>query len=142
MSNDMRVNSTPPVYSGFGGAVVGGIAGYIAAPRMYNLEQLLTLEPDTFTKEFSAKVMTKASKEQHNSMDSLRKARKAFFDARAKNVGDSKLMELKSSKWLSKDYNSLKSIIPKARAQSAVIGAIVLGVVAALGKMIFNSQNG
>lgn len=72
----MTENSTTisPALLGASSAVVGLGAGYVLAPKKYNLERLLTKSSDTFERTFTPDVMKDATAAERVSLSNLKKA--------------------------------------------------------------------
>ena len=130
-----------PFEVGAASAVAGAGVGYALAPRKYNLEQLLTIEPDVFEKSIPQKLIAKAEESQKIAHSAIVEARKSIADAAKTNSAETKLMELLKSPDLDLAYKSIKGFLPKARAQSAVVVGIIAGAVGTVAKMIYNEKN-
>ena len=118
------------IASGFMGAGVG----YILAPAKYDLEELLTQEPDIFEKSLPKSVISKQAETQKNAYHMIVDARTALVKAAAKNTKDAKLAELTKTPYLESAYHNIKSYIPKARTEYAVF----VGILAAFAGMVVN----
>ncbi len=130
-----------PFEVGVMSAIVGAGVGYAAAPRKYNLEQLLTIEPDVFEKSIPKKNLAKATDTQKIAYNAVVEARDAIIKASKSNTGETKLMELMKSPDLDSAYKSIKGFLPKARAQSAIVLAIVGGAIGSIAKIIYDQKN-
>lgn len=130
-----------PFEVGVMSAVVGAGVGYALAPRKYNLEQLLTIEPDVFEKSLPQKNLVKATDAQKIAHNTIVDARNAIIKAAKKNAAEEKLVELLKSPDLDAAYKSIKGFLPKARAQSAVVLAVIGGAIGTIAKMIYNQKN-
>ncbi len=129
-----------PFEVGVMSAVVGAGVGYALAPRKYNLEQLLTIEPDVFEKSISKKDLRKATDAQKIAYNAISDARDAIIKASKSNTAETKLMELMKSPDLDSAYRSIKGFLPKARAQSAVVLGIIGGAVGTIARMVYNQK--
>ncbi len=130
-----------PFEVGVMSAAVGAGVGYALAPRKYNLEQLLTIEPDVFEKSLPQKNLVKATDAQKIAHNTIVDARNAIIKAAKKNAAEEKLVELLKSPDLDAAYKSIKGFLPKARAQSAVVLAVIGGAIGTIAKMIYNQKN-
>ena len=90
-------------------AIVGAGIGYALAPRKYNLEQLLTIEPDVFEKSLPQKSFVKASDAQRIARDAITKARDAVIKAAKKNEAEDKIRDFLKSAELDDAYKAIKS---------------------------------
>ncbi len=138
MSQSTKVT---PFEVGVMSAVIGGGVGYALAPRKYNLEQLLTIEPDVFEKSLPQKNMVKATDAQKIARNTILDARNTIIKAAKKNAAEEKLVEFLKSPDLDLAYKSIKGFLPKARAQSAVVLGVIGGAIGTITKMIYNQRN-
>ena len=122
-------------------AIVGAGIGYALAPRKYNLEQLLTIEPDVFEKSLPQKSFVKASDAQRIARDAITKARDAVIKAAKKNEAEEKIRDFLKSAELDDAYKAIKSFLPKARLQSAVVLGIIGGAIGSIAKIIHDQKN-
>lgn len=129
--------SVSPAEVGLMTGMIGAGIGYTLAPRKYNLEQLLTQKPDVFEKSIPQKYLSKATELQKNAHKILVDARKLISEASKTNTGEAKLVELIRSPKLENAYKAIKSFLPKARVQTAIVLGIVGGFIGALSKIIF-----
>ncbi len=129
-----------PIEVGAMSALVGAGVGYAAAPRKYTLEQLLTLKEDVFEKTLSEKVFSGEGMEAKIARNTIVDGRKLIKEASKNNTAEGKLAELLRSADLDAAYKSIKSYLPKARAQSALIMAILSGFVGTLAKVIYDEK--
>ena len=107
------------------------------APRKYNLEQLLTQKPDVFEKSIPKKFLSKATDSQKKAHKLLVEARKSILEASKTNTGEAKLAELIRAPKFENAYKAIKSFLPKARVQTAIVLGVVGGFIGALSKIIF-----
>lgn len=63
-----------PSITGVGSAVLGLGAGYVLAPQKYTLDRLLMQDDDTFERNFSSKVMKRATEGEKESLKNLNDA--------------------------------------------------------------------
>jgi len=137
MSENITV--TPAQY-GVAGAVLGTGIGYFAAPPKYNLVQLIKQEPDIFQRTFPESIRDSLPQQKPailNIEAAQTKFRKAINEGRAKQV----VNELLQDKDLQADYKSIKKLLPKARENSAVIWAILIGFLAIISKIAFGKDS-
>ena len=128
MSQYGQYTSVSPAEVGLMTGMIGAGIGYTLAPRKYNLEQLLTQKPDVFEKSIPKKFLSKATDSQKKAHKLLVEARKSILEASKTNTGEAKLAELIRAPKFENAYKAIKSFLPKARVQTA----IVLGVVGGL----------
>ncbi len=138
MSRDMSVS---PAGVGISCAVAGAGIGYLAAPEKYNLRQLLTQEPDVFEKVLPKSALSKATENQKSAYNIISDARKVVADAVKVNKGDEKVTELIKAENMKKSFKDLRKLIPKAKTQTMVIGAVVAGVLGMLAKIVFGKTS-
>lgn len=124
---------------GVASGLLGAGAGYILAPPKYNLEQLLTQDITEFQKAMPLKYITK-NKERTNAYHTLIKARDVITKAFNTNRGEAQLVEYTRTPKLVEAYKTIKKVIPRARAQTAVIAGILSGVGAVFVR-IFSGNN-
>ncbi len=136
-SRDLSVS---PAAVGTSCAIVGAGAGYVFAPEKYGLRQLLTQEADVFEKVLSKPVLGKANDKQLAAYNSIVNARKSITDAVKINKGDEKVTELLKSDSMKNAFKDLKKLLPKAKVQAMLIGAVVAGVLGALVKIVFGQN--
>lgn len=136
-SRDLSIS---PAAVGASCAVVGAGLGYWSAPEKYNLRQLLTQDPDVFEKVIKKTALDKANNVQKNAYQSIVDARKTVAEAVKNNKGDEKVTELLKSEDLKNSFKDLRKFIPKARVQTMIIGAAVLGVLGALARIVFGDN--
>ncbi len=137
MSQYGQYTSVSPAEVGLMTGMIGAGIGYTLAPRKYNLEQLLTQKPDVFEKSIPQKYLSKATDPQKKAHKMLLDARKSILEASKTNTGEAKLAELIRSPKLENAYKAIKSFLPKARVQTAIVLGIVGGFIGALSKIIF-----
>lgn len=137
MSQYIQYTSVSPAEVGLMTGIIGAGVGYTLAPRKYNLEQLLTQRPDVFEKSISKNFFNKASENQKFAHKTILDARKAILEATKKNQGEAKLAELIRTPKLESAYKSIKSFLPKARVQTALVLGVIAGFIGALSKIIF-----
>ena len=129
--------SVSPAEVGLMTGMIGAGIGYTLAPRKYNLEQLFTQKPGVVVKSIPQKYLSKATELQKNAHKILVDARKLISEASKTNTGEAKLVELIRSPKLENAYKAIKSFLPKARVQTAIVLGIVGGFIGALSKIIF-----
>lgn len=118
--------------------ILGAGVGYVLAPRKYDLEELLTQEPDIFEKSVSKRNLSKAGKTQKEAYNRIISARKKYFEAVKENCGEVKLAKLVRTPALESAYKNVKKFIPKARTQYAVL----IGILSAFSTMVINYVSG
>lgn len=121
-------------------AALGAGIGYAAAPRKYSLEQLLTLESDVFIRSIPETKLLNAEENQRLAYAAITDARRSIIEASKSNSGEAKLVELLKSQELNGAYKSIKKFLPKARAQSAIVLAVVGGAIGTIAKMIHSQK--
>lgn len=126
-----------PAEVGITAGVVGAGAGYVFAPRKYNLERLLTLKPDVFEKSIPKERLLKADNEKRTAHKAIKEARTALEKAAKQNTHETKLVELLRAPDLNKSYKAVKELIPRARTHSAIVFGIAGAVIGTLGTIIF-----
>ncbi len=137
MSQYGQYTSVSPVEVGLMTGMIGAGIGYTLAPRKYNLEQLLTQKPDVFEKSIPKKFLRKATDSQKKAHKLLVEARKSILEASKTNTGEAKLAELIRAPKFENAYKAIKSFLPKARVQTAIVLGVVGGFIGALSKIIF-----
>lgn len=137
MSQYGQYTSVSPAEVGLMTGMIGAGIGYTLAPRKYNLEQLLTQKTDVFEKSIPKKFLSKATDSQKKAHKLLVEARKSILEASKTNTGEAKLAELIRSPKLENAYKAIKSFLPKARVQTAIVLGVVGGFIGALSKIIF-----
>lgn len=137
MSQYGQYTSVSPAEVGLMTGMIGAGIGYTLAPRKYNLEQLLTQKPDVFEKSIPKKFLSKATDSQKKAHKLLVEARKSILEASKTNTGEAKLAELIRAPKFENAYKAIKSFLPKARVQTAIVLGIVGGFIGALSKIIF-----
>lgn len=137
MSQYGQYTSVSPAEVGLMTGMIGAGIGYTLAPRKYNLEQLLTQKPDVFEKSIPKKFLSKATDSQKKAHKLLVEARKSILEASKTNTGEAKLAELIRAPKLENAYKAIKSFLPKARVQTAIVLGVVGGFIGALSKIIF-----
>ncbi len=137
MSQYGQYTSVSPAEVGLMTGIIGAGIGYTLAPRKYNLEQLLTQKPDVFEKSIPQKYLGKATEPQKNAHKLLVDARKSILEASKTNTAEAKLAELIRTPKLENAYKAIKSFLPKARVQTAIVLGVVGGFIGALSKIIF-----
>ena len=137
MSQYGQYTSVSPAEVGLMTGMIGAGIGYTIAPRKYNLEQLLTQAPDVFEKSVPKKYLNKATDAQKAAHKSITDARKSILEAVKTNTAEAKLAELVRTPKLENAYKAIKSFLPKARVQTAIVLGIIGGVIGALSKIIF-----
>jgi len=136
MSQNMTVT---PAQSGVAGAAMGAGIGYFAAPPKYNLAQLIKQEPDIFQRIFPESIRDSLPQQKPailNIEAAQTKFRKALNEGKARNV----MNELLQEENLHADYKSIKKSLPKSRANSAIIWAVLAGFLAVIGKIAFGKE--
>ena len=137
MSQYGKYTSVSPAEVGLMTGMIGAGIGYTLAPRKYNLEQLLTQKPDVFEKSIPKKFLSKATDSQKKAHKLLVEARKSILEASKTNTGEAKLAELIRAPKFENAYKAIKSFLPKARVQTAIVLGVVGGFIGALSKIIF-----
>lgn len=137
MSQYGQYTSVSPAEVGLMTGMIGAGIGYTLAPRKYNLEQLLTQKPDVFEKSIPKKFLSKATDSQKKAHKMLLDARKSILEASKTNTGEAKLAELIRAPKFENAYKAIKSFLPKARVQTAIVLGVVGGFIGALSKIIF-----
>lgn len=137
MSQYGQYSSVSPAEVGLMTGMIGAGIGYTLAPRKYNLEQLLTQKPDVFEKSIPKKFLSKATDSQKKAHKLLVEARKSILEASKTNTGEAKLAELIRAPKFENAYKAIKSFLPKARVQTAIVLGVVGGFIGALSKIIF-----
>ena len=137
MSQYGQYTSVSPAEVGLMTGMIGAGIGYTLAPRKYNLEQLLTQKPDVFEKSIPKKFLSKATDSQKKAHKLLVEARKSILEASKTNTGEAKLAELIRAPKFENAYIAIKSFLPKARVQTAIVLGVVGGFIGALSKIIF-----
>ena len=137
MSQYGQYTSVSPAEVGLMTGMIGAAIGYTLAPRKYNLEQLLTQKPDVFEKSIPKKFLSKATDSQKKAHKLLVEARKSILEASKTNTGEAKLAELIRAPKFENAYKAIKSFLPKARVQTAIVLGVVGGFIGALSKIIF-----
>lgn len=132
-----QYTSVSPAEVGLMTGMIGAGIGYTLAPRKYNLEQLLTQKPDVFEKSIPKKFLSKATDSQKKAHKLLVEARKSILEASKTNTGEAKLAELIRAPKFENAYKAIKSFLPKARVQTAIVLGVVGGFIGALSKIIF-----
>lgn len=135
-----QYTSISPAEAGIVSGVIGAGIGYTLAPRKYNLEQLFTQEPDVFEKTLPQKVIEKASKEQKSAYQVISDARE-YLAISNKKSADTTLAAFLDSPKYSRAYNKLKTFIPKAKVQSAVVLGFIGTLVGVIGKIAFGDKS-
>ena len=120
------VPSVSPWEIGIASGLLGAGIGYLAAPRKYNLEDLLTQKPDVFEKSVPKNLLV--SEAERNAYDLITFSRESLRNATRENAGEAKLVELVKSKENIEAYKIIKDLIPKTRATSAVITGVLTGI--------------
>ena len=123
--------------SGFLGAGVG----YILAPRKYDLEQLLTQPQDVFEKSVSKATVQRMGNSYKKAYAKIEEARDVYLKAVENNAGDAKLVELTRATALESSYNTIKSLIPKAKASSAIAVGSVAAFIATAVSYVTSPRN-
>lgn len=121
-------------------ALSGAVMGYTFAPEKYNLEQLLTQKADVFEKSIPLKAAAD-DKLKASAYNSILEARKAVVRAAKDNKVETKIAELIKAPNLEKAYDSIRGLLPKARAQNAVLVGVVAGIFGAFTKILFGNSN-
>ena len=93
-----------------------------------------------FEKVLSKPVLGKANDKQLAAYNSIVNARKSITDAVKINKGDEKVTELLKSDSMKNAFKDLKKLLPKAKVQAMLIGAVVAGVLGALVKIVFGQN--
>ncbi len=137
MSQYGQYTSVSPAEVGLMTGMIGAGIGYTLAPRKYNLEQLLTQKPDVFEKSIPKKFLSKATDSQKKAHKLLVEARKSILEASKTNTGEAKLAERIRAPKFENAYKAIKSFLPKARVQTAIVLGVVGGFIGALSKIIF-----
>lgn len=115
--------------------ILGAGVGYVLAPRKYNLEQLITQQPDVFEKSISKVKMAKDGNDvTQEAYKLVQNARRDYMAAVAENAAEAKLVELSRAPSLASAYNKLKSFIPKAKTQYSLL----IGALAAFATVVIN----
>ena len=135
MSQYGQYTSVSPAEVGLMTGMIGAGIGYTLAPRKYN--QLLTQAPDVFEKSVPKKYLNKATDAQKAAHKSITDARKSILEAVKTNTAEAKLAELVRTPKLENAYKAIKSFLPKARVQTAIVLGIIGGAIGALSKIIF-----
>lgn len=136
--------SVPPVTTGevgFASFFLGAGVGYILAPRKYDLEQLFQIPDDTFEKALPSKDMKIYTAEQRQARNKIISGRNQIKKVMDTVLFDEKIKELLAKHEYGNAYNSIKSMIPKARAQTALILGIISGTTAILIKNFSKPKN-
>lgn len=120
------VPSVSPVEIGVASGLLGAGIGYLAAPRKYNLEDLLTQKPDVFERAVPKNLLV--SESERNAYDVINLSREALKNAAESNSGEAKLVELLKSKENLEAYKIIKDLIPKTRATTAAIVGVLSGI--------------
>ncbi len=134
------ISSYSPAQVGALSAVSGAVFGYAFAPEKYNLEQLLTQKADVFEKSIPLKKIGKDVK-RNSAYKAISDARKAVVRAAKDNKVETKIAELIKAPNLEKAYASIRGLLPKARAQNAVLVGVVTGIFGAFTKILFGNPN-
>lgn len=135
MSSNSVSSYVSPLEVGLMSGVIGGGIGYTLAPRKYNLEQLLTQEPDVFEKAISSNALAKADTSQKSALELITSARKTISQALDKR--DAKIAEFLQEAKYEKAYKNIKKLLPKARVQSAIVMGAISGFIGAISKIVF-----
>lgn len=135
-----QYTSISPAETGIVSGVIGAGIGYTLAPRKYNLEQLFTQDADVFEKTLPKKVMEKTSKDQKAAYNLITDARE-YLEKSNKNSADTTLAAFLDSPKYSRAYRKVKSFIPKAKVQSAVVLGFIGTLVGVIGKIAFGDNN-
>ena len=135
-----QYTSISPAEVGMMTGVIGAGIGYTLAPRKYNLEQLFTQEPDAFEKTLPKKVIKKASKEQKAAYDLITDARE-YLTKSSKNSADTTLAAFLDSPKYARAYKKVKTFIPKAKVQSAVVLGFLGTLLGVIGKIAFGDKS-
>jgi len=136
--------SVPPVTTGevgFASFFLGAGVGYVLAPRKYDLEQLFQISDDTFERALPSKDMKIYTVEQRQARDKIISGRNQIKQVIETVLFDDKMKELLSKHEYKNAYQSIKSIVPKARTQTALILGIISGVTAILIKKFSRPKN-
>ena len=135
--------SVPSVSSaevGIASGILGAGVGYVLAPRKYNLEQLITQPPDVFEKSVPKSALAKLDEKPKKSYNLIVDARYKYFKAVENNAGEAKLLELTRAPLLESAYKNIKTIIPKAKTESAIIVGAIMGFAAMVINYIANPR--
>ena len=124
---------------GVASGLLGAGVGYVLAPPKYNLEGLLTQDTVEFQKAIPLKYITK-NVDRVNAYKNIVKAREVLAEAFNTNRGEAKLVEFIAEPKLVNSYKLIKKVIPRARAQTAVVAGILSGVGAVFIR-IFSGNN-
>ena len=135
-----RYTSVSPAEVGLVSGITGAAVGYTLAPRKYNLEQLLTQQPDVFEKSINTKLLAKSDKVHKTAFQKLKDARKTISEALKNNTAERKLAELLQSPELKDSYKNIKGFLPKARLQTAIILAAIGAVIGTLGSVMCGNK--
>ncbi len=134
--------SVSPAEVGAMSAVIGAGIGYTLAPRKYNLEQLLTQEPDVFEKSLPKNVIADSDNPVFKAAyKALERGRKILFESAKNQTNDARLAEMLNTPLYLNSYKQLKSFIPKARVQTAIVLGVIGGLIGSLAKIIFYNDN-
>jgi hypothetical protein len=135
-------NSVPSVSSAeiaVASGLLGAGIGYLAAPRKYNLEDLLTQKPDVFQKAVPKNLLV--SESERNAYDMISFSRASLLDAIKSNSGDATLAELLKSKENIEAYKIIKDLIPKTRATTAAIVGVLSGIAVLIIRYLTSPNN-
>lgn len=136
--------SVPSVSSaevGIASGILGAGVGYVLAPRKYNLEMLLTQPHDVFEKSVPKSGLANLDEGHKKAYQLILDARNKYLKAIENNAGEAKLAELTRAPSLESAYHSIKSLIPKARTESAIVVGTVMGFLAMVVNYIANPKN-
>ena len=138
MSSNSISSYVSPAEVGVMSGVIGAGIGYTLAHRKYNLEQLLTQEPDIFEKTIPTKVVAHADTSQKTAHELISHARKIILDAKDKR--DAKIAEFLQDAKYEKAYKGIKKLLPKARVQSAIVLGVISGFIGMVSKIAFGND--
>ena len=133
------VPSVSPVEIGVATGLLGAGIGYLAAPRKYNLEDILTQKPDVFEKAVPKNLLV--SEAEHDAYNAIVDARTALVNSAKSNTAEAKLSELTKSKANKEAYRIIRSIIPKTRAKTAAIVGVISGLAAVFTRYLTDTNN-
>lgn len=137
MSQYGQYTSVSPAEVGLMTGIIGAGIGYTLAPRKYNLEQLLTQKPDVFEKSIPKKYMDKATDAQKAAHKTILDARKTLIESAKYNTAEAKLAEFIRNPKMENAYKKIKSFLPKARVQTAIVLGVIGAALGAFAKIIF-----
>lgn len=137
MSN--AVPSVSPIEIGVASGLLGAGIGYLAAPRKYDLEDLLTQKPDVFEKSIPKELLVNES--EHKAYKLIETSRALLAKACKENTGDKVLAELTKNEGNKAAYNIIKDLIPKTRTKTAIITGILAGLATITVRYLTDTKN-